>query len=173
MSLAANIPSYLGGDFNGNGSVDASDYAVWRDSLGAISEVTLNNNGDGMNGVDIGDYNLWRRNFGITVTQTGGSADLSGDFNGDGVVDSADYVVWRVNVGELSESSLNYSGDGLNGVDVGDYLLWRQNFGRSSTAANGSSGPVPEPSNVLLILFWLSVVWLVARPRLLGRNKSN
>lgn len=52
------------GDFNGDGSVDAADYSVWRDNLGAADEAVIAFNGDGANGVDAEDYNLWKSNFG-------------------------------------------------------------------------------------------------------------
>ena len=50
----------LAGDYNGNGTVDAADYTVWRDGLGAFYELD--------------DYNVWRENFGATLTDGGGSA---------------------------------------------------------------------------------------------------
>jgi hypothetical protein len=57
----------LAGDYNGDMKVDAADYTVWRDNLGAGDESSLNGNGDGMNGVDIGDYNRWKTNFGAVA----------------------------------------------------------------------------------------------------------
>ncbi len=57
-------PVGLAGDFNGDHVVDAADYTVWRDHLGAADESSLNGNGDGMNGVDAGDYSLWKTSFG-------------------------------------------------------------------------------------------------------------
>ncbi|MCA9238975.1 MAG: autotransporter-associated beta strand repeat-containing protein [Planctomycetales bacterium] len=57
----------LDGDFNGDGVVNAADYTVWRDNLGAPDESSLMNNGDGLNGVDAGDYALWRDNYGATA----------------------------------------------------------------------------------------------------------
>ncbi|MGD9633805.1 MAG: PEP-CTERM sorting domain-containing protein [Pirellulales bacterium] len=59
-------PPGLPGDFNKNNVVDAADYTVWRDHLGAADEAALNGNGDGMNGVDAGDFTLWKNNFGDT-----------------------------------------------------------------------------------------------------------
>ena len=64
----------VAGDFNGNGVVDAADYTVWRDHLGAADESSLMGNGDGMNGVDAGDYNLWKTNFGMTAGSGAASA---------------------------------------------------------------------------------------------------
>ena len=51
------------GDFNGDTNVDASDYTVWRDNLGAADETSIGGNGDGLNGVDPADYGLWKTNF--------------------------------------------------------------------------------------------------------------
>jgi hypothetical protein len=56
----------LPGDFNGDNIVDAADYTVWRDNLGAADESSLMGNGDGLDGVDPGDYALWKSNFGAT-----------------------------------------------------------------------------------------------------------
>jgi autotransporter-associated beta strand protein len=56
----------LPGDFNGNLVVDAADYTVWRDHLGAPDESSLNGNGNGSGGVDQADYDLWKTNFGHT-----------------------------------------------------------------------------------------------------------
>ncbi|MGI9456477.1 MAG: hypothetical protein ACR2NU_07940 [Aeoliella sp.] len=61
------------GDFNGDLVVDASDYTVWRDNLGAADESALGGNGSRSGGVDIADYTLWKNNFG-----TSGSAALRG-----------------------------------------------------------------------------------------------
>lgn len=48
----------LPGDFNGNGVVDAADYAVWRKGLG--TKYTQN------------DYNVWRSHFGQTAASGSG-----------------------------------------------------------------------------------------------------
>jgi hypothetical protein len=50
------------GDYNKNGVVDASDYAVWRDSLGA-SGGGLAADGNGNGTVDAGDYGVWKLHF--------------------------------------------------------------------------------------------------------------
>ncbi len=63
------------GDFNGDGFVDAADYTVWRDNLGASDSVFAAGSADaGSSIVDAGDYQLWRSNFGATSTA---SASLS------------------------------------------------------------------------------------------------
>jgi hypothetical protein len=54
----------IAGDYNGDGFVDAADYTVWRNNLGAPDESAIQNNGDGLNGVDSADYSLWKTHFG-------------------------------------------------------------------------------------------------------------
>jgi hypothetical protein len=63
------------GDFNGDDFVNAADYVIWRDNLGAGDETSLNGNGNGTNGVDSGDYYFWRANFG--APGSGGGAVTS------------------------------------------------------------------------------------------------
>jgi T5SS/PEP-CTERM-associated repeat protein len=55
----------LPGDFNGDGSVDAADYVVWRHGLGATYTE--------------GDYDLWLANFGNTASG-GDSANETAQF---------------------------------------------------------------------------------------------
>lgn len=58
-STAAGLP----GDYNNDGTVDASDYSVWRDKLG--SAVALAN--DDTPGVGQDDYTRWVNNFGQSL----------------------------------------------------------------------------------------------------------
>ena len=52
----------LAGDYNDDGKIDAADYTVWRDNLGAA---TLTNRGAGITGpVGTNDYNYWKSHFG-------------------------------------------------------------------------------------------------------------
>lgn len=51
------------GDYNGNGTVDAADYTLWRDNLGDDSSV-LGGTGSGAATVVQADYDLWNLNFG-------------------------------------------------------------------------------------------------------------
>jgi hypothetical protein len=54
------------GDYNGNGVVDASDYVVWRNSVGQTgSGLVADGNGNGA--VDAADYDFWRSRFGKVV----------------------------------------------------------------------------------------------------------
>ena len=54
----------IAGDYNGNGSVDAADYVVWRNQSGQFgTDLAADGNGD--NNVTITDWGIWRRNFGL------------------------------------------------------------------------------------------------------------
>ncbi len=77
--LAGDIGSVTNlGDFNGDGFVDAADYTVWRDNLGAPTDDAIGGNGDGVDGIDGNDYQVWRANFGnppaSLSSQSGGAA---------------------------------------------------------------------------------------------------
>ncbi|TWT90879.1 hypothetical protein Mal64_12770 [Pseudobythopirellula maris] len=56
----------LTGDYNLNGVVDAADFTVWRDSMGATG-LGLAADGNFDMVVDAVDYAIWRSNFGMTV----------------------------------------------------------------------------------------------------------
>jgi hypothetical protein len=61
------------GDYNHNGTVDAADYVVWRDTLSQTgSGLAADGNGDQL--IDADDYAVWATNFG----QTAGSTLTSG-----------------------------------------------------------------------------------------------
>jgi hypothetical protein len=62
MNLTVTNLSFLPGDYNENGVVDAADYVVWRDNLG--SGAPLPN--DDTPGVGQDDYDRWKANFGST-----------------------------------------------------------------------------------------------------------
>ena len=64
------------GDYNGNGVVDAADYTLWRDNLGAPTEASINNNGDG-GGVTASDYTYWKTRFGNTSGAGAGSVSAA------------------------------------------------------------------------------------------------
>ncbi len=57
------------GDFNADGIVDAADYTVYRDNLGASSSA-LNGNGAGATTVVAADFALWVNNFGNSVSNS-------------------------------------------------------------------------------------------------------
>lgn len=65
--VLSDFVAIVAGDFNGDGTVDVADYAVWRDNLGASDESALNGNGNGDGVIDTGDYQLWQTYFGLTA----------------------------------------------------------------------------------------------------------
>jgi hypothetical protein len=69
------ISDGLPGDYNHDGTVDAADYTVWRDSLGQTGDVAADGNED--NTVDSNDYLLWKTNFGRTESASGTGAASS------------------------------------------------------------------------------------------------
>jgi GH35 family endo-1,4-beta-xylanase len=58
------------GDFNGDGSVDAVDYTVWRDTHGSTTDFRADGNGDRL--IDEFDYAIWKSNFGTIYGAGGG-----------------------------------------------------------------------------------------------------
>jgi autotransporter-associated beta strand protein len=64
------VATGLSGDYNGDGKVDAADYAVWRKSLGAVG-AGLIADGNGDLHVDQADFNLWRAHFGQVLGVSG------------------------------------------------------------------------------------------------------
>jgi len=65
---------YIGlhGDYNGDGSVNAADYTVWRDTLNSTSDLRADGNGNGT--VDQADYGVWSGNYGATTPSSFSSA---------------------------------------------------------------------------------------------------
>ncbi len=64
IGVAASLsPGSLDGDYNSDGTVDAADYTVWRNSVGQSGAgLAADGNRDGT--VNFADYNFWKANFG-------------------------------------------------------------------------------------------------------------
>lgn len=73
-ALVSDVIQGLAGDFNGDMIVDAADYTLWRDNLGAADDSIINDNGDGVPGIDQADYDVWKANFGSTSPGAGGAS---------------------------------------------------------------------------------------------------
>lgn len=54
------------GDYNHNGTVDAADYTIWRDTLGSTTDLRANGNNDppSTDLIDQADYTTWKNAFG-------------------------------------------------------------------------------------------------------------
>jgi GH35 family endo-1,4-beta-xylanase len=63
------------GDYNGDSTVDAVDYTVWRDSYGSTDDLRADGNGDGV--VDEADYGVWKSLFGTVYGGRGGQASIA------------------------------------------------------------------------------------------------
>ncbi len=66
-------PAALEGDYNGDGTIDAADYTVWRDALDAGSTLV---NDPTPPLVDESDYDYWRAHYGDS-SAAGATAGLS------------------------------------------------------------------------------------------------
>lgn len=61
----------VGGDYNGNGTVDAADFTVWRDRLNTNFTLTnVNPNALTPGIVDQEDYDYWKAQFGLSAGAT-------------------------------------------------------------------------------------------------------
>jgi len=67
----------LPGDYNHNGVVDAADYTVWRDTLGAAVTAFSGADGNGNGVIDQADYDTWKTFFGNTAAPGAGSGALA------------------------------------------------------------------------------------------------
>jgi hypothetical protein len=104
--------SYLPGDYNQSGVVDAADETLYNDAL-----FTADGNGDGVE--TAADHTVWTNHLGETLSLRRGM----GDYNDDETTAAADYAVWRATYG--SNSDLRADGNGNGVVDTADYVTWR------------------------------------------------
>ena len=56
---------YLAGDYNGDGSVNSSDYNIWKTAFGSTALPLVDGNRNGV--VDAADYTVWRDNLGAST----------------------------------------------------------------------------------------------------------
>jgi GH35 family endo-1,4-beta-xylanase len=77
LTLSKGDPLYSlvvnAGDYNADGLVDASDYVVWRDTLGSMDDLRADGNGNEM--IDEGDFDIWKTWFGTDYAA--GSSSLA------------------------------------------------------------------------------------------------
>jgi hypothetical protein len=66
-SFVATAAPALPGDYNLDRSVDAADYALWRNSVGNSVTAFSSADGNGNGKIDQPDYQVWRANFGRTL----------------------------------------------------------------------------------------------------------
>jgi hypothetical protein len=63
FSLMSSLPQDLPGDYNGNGTVDAADYTIWRDHIGQFFTL-LNRDPNNSGAITPADYHFWVSHFG-------------------------------------------------------------------------------------------------------------
>lgn len=66
-------PATLTGDYNGDSTVNAADYIVWRNTFGTTVTPYSGADGDGSGTIGDADYALWRANFGATSASAAGA----------------------------------------------------------------------------------------------------
>jgi arabinogalactan endo-1,4-beta-galactosidase len=64
------VPEPVMGDYNGDSTVNAADYVVWRNTLGRVGR-TLAADGDGDGRIDQDDFDVWVRQFGSQAAPQG------------------------------------------------------------------------------------------------------
>ena len=114
-------PGEAVGDYNEDGSVDAKDYAVWRDTLGDSVASGSGADGNGNGTIDTEDYALWKSNFGA-AGGTGGwnslqDQDLTGFPAGDGTGNGWEEAP-GVDETVLAETYLQGSSTLVNGAEL-------------------------------------------------------
>lgn len=63
--IALHVPAPALGDYDGDGTVTAADYTVWRDTLGATENLAAD--GDGNRVIDESDFGFWQTKFADTL----------------------------------------------------------------------------------------------------------
>ena len=71
-SYTLELTTRFPGDYNDDGNVDAADFTVWRDNLGANAEAIPNNPHTDVIGAD--EYNTWVANYGATTNSSSSNA---------------------------------------------------------------------------------------------------
>jgi len=74
LAVAYSITTLVVGDYDGNGVVEAADYATWRQTFGNSVAGGTGADGSGNGLIDAADYVVWRN----AISATGSGAGLSG-----------------------------------------------------------------------------------------------
>ena len=67
----------LAGDYNYDGVVDAADYVLWRNTLGASVPKSTGADGSGNGIIDAADYGIWVSHFGDLTSAAAGAASFA------------------------------------------------------------------------------------------------
>ncbi|QDU90593.1 PEP-CTERM motif protein [Pirellulimonas nuda] len=157
------------GDFNGDSSVDAADYTVWRDNLGQTEGDLLGGNGNGGT-VDATDYELWKTHFG----ESGGGGGPGSGWDESGGSNAMQLIELRLAGASSIEAGQSLSLGQAYNTSIADMNLSFSYSGASGAMINGLveyvAGPAtagvatPEPGSLALLL--------LAAPLLAVRRKK-
>lgn len=143
------------GDYNSDGTVNAADYTVWRDTLNSTTDLRADGNGDHV--VNEADFGVWKGNFGATGGGSGGGvgwiesggsgnyvlAETFIDSAGSTLAAGASYDLGHpFAIGGTDDLIFQYALDGQPYVGNVNYV----------SAAAGSLSAVPEPAAFTLFL---------------------
>jgi autotransporter-associated beta strand protein len=141
------------GDYNEDGAVNAADYTVWRNHLGATFD--LPNEGENVSTgmVDQDDYDFWKDNFG-DANLSFGIASVSGIISID-LINSFAPSVGNMFTILTAPEGLNASNLALSGESSGFSLIVNPTslvLHYTGAGAGGlAGGTVPEPATGLLV----------------------
>jgi hypothetical protein len=69
----------LPGDYNGDLTVNAADYTVWRNTLGTAVARYVGADGDGSRLIDPGDFQVWKDHYGETLEMPAAGAAIQAE----------------------------------------------------------------------------------------------
>jgi hypothetical protein len=72
-AIVGSLPA-VPGDYDRNGTVDATDYVLWRKTLGQSTGAFSGADGNGDGLIDQADYDFWRERFGKFYSERGSAA---------------------------------------------------------------------------------------------------
>ena len=133
-------PPNLPGDYNRDGTVDAIDMTIFRDTLGSHVPPFSGADGSGNGIVDSADYDLWKTSF-VGAMPPDSPTTLVADYNQDGAVNTADFTVYRDSLGESVTPYSGADGNGNGIVDFPDYQIWKDQL--EAVAFSESLGATP------------------------------
>jgi len=73
LTISLSAEAMLSGDYNRDGTVDAGDYTVWRDTMGQTVAAYAAADGDGSTMIDAADYEVWQDHFGVAAPSGAGA----------------------------------------------------------------------------------------------------
>jgi autotransporter-associated beta strand protein len=148
---ALSLAVELTGDYNRDGSVDAGDYVLYRNTSGQIVPPGTGADGNRDGIINVFDRAVWKKFYNPASTNLG----LLGDYNRDGLVDSGDYVVWRRTHGQSVVVGTGADGNRDGFINAPDFDLWKSFFGSvtiSQAGTGATTAAVPEPATYLLVM---------------------